>query len=45
MKKISLILIIMLGMVSLGYAQAVKLGYVDTDRVLAQSNEAPKSSS
>ncbi|PKN75863.1 MAG: hypothetical protein CVU49_00395 [Candidatus Cloacimonetes bacterium HGW-Cloacimonetes-2] len=40
MKKISLILIIMLGLVSFGYAQAVKLGYVDTDRVLAQSNEA-----
>ena len=40
MKKILLALILTLGLVGLINAQAVKLGVVDTDRVLAQSNEA-----
>ena len=40
MKKILLALILSLGLVTLINAQAVKLGVVDTDRVLAQSNEA-----
>ncbi|MEF3694795.1 MAG: OmpH family outer membrane protein [Candidatus Cloacimonadota bacterium] len=40
MKKILLALILVIGLVGLVNAQAVKLGVVDTDRVLAQSNEA-----
>jgi len=38
MKKI-LMALILLGMASFAVAQAVKLGYVDTDRVLYESNE------
>jgi outer membrane protein len=33
-------MIVLLGMLSVGYAQAVKLGYVNTDRLLLDSNEA-----
>ncbi|MCB5246687.1 MAG: OmpH family outer membrane protein [Candidatus Cloacimonetes bacterium] len=39
MKKTLLLLIIGLGLISLGFAQ-VKLGYVNTDRLLLESNEA-----
>lgn len=39
MKKTLLLLIISLGLISLGFAQ-VKLGYVNTDRLLLESNEA-----
>lgn len=38
MKKL-LMALILLGMASFAMAQAVKLGYVDTDRVLYESNE------
>lgn len=34
------LLIILLGLCALGYAQTVKLGYVNTDRLLLESNEA-----
>lgn len=40
MKKTLMILILGLGMIAAGYAQQVKLGYVDTDRLLLESNEA-----
>ena len=39
MKK-TLILLISLGLVSLGFAAEIKLGYVNTDRLLLESNEA-----
>ncbi len=39
MKKTLILLIISLGMISLGFAE-VKLGYVNTDRLLLESNEA-----
>ncbi|MDD2332335.1 MAG: OmpH family outer membrane protein [Candidatus Cloacimonetes bacterium] len=39
MKKVFLAVILMAGL-ALGFAQAVKLGYVNTDRILMQSNEA-----
>ncbi len=35
-----LILAVLLGLISCGFAQAVKLGYVNTDRLLLDSNEA-----
>lgn len=39
MKK-SILTLVLLGLVSLVLAQAIKLGYVDTDRLLFESNEA-----
>ncbi len=39
MKRLILIIVVLLGALSLG-AQAVKLGYVNTDRLLIDSNEA-----
>ncbi|HNX37175.1 MAG TPA: OmpH family outer membrane protein [Candidatus Cloacimonadota bacterium] len=39
MKKIYLAVLILVSVIGIGYAQT-KLGYVDTDRVIAQSNEA-----
>ncbi|MGI6198651.1 MAG: OmpH family outer membrane protein [Candidatus Cloacimonadaceae bacterium] len=39
MKRL-VIALILLGTMSLAFAQAVKLGYVDTDRILFESNEA-----
>ncbi len=35
-----LMLLVLLGLFSLGFAQALKLGYVNTDRLLLDSNEA-----
>ena len=40
MKKIILMLALLLSLFSLGFAQAIKLGYVNTDRLLLDSNEA-----
>ena len=40
MKRIISMLLIGLGLLSLGYAQTIKLGYVNTDRLLLESNEA-----
>lgn len=40
MKKALLLTMICLGLASLGFAQNVKLGYVNTDRLLRESNEA-----
>lgn len=40
MKKINLMLIMTAVLLSAAFAQGVKLGYVDTDRVIAESNEA-----
>lgn len=40
MNKALILIILSLGLLSLGYAQAVKLGYVNTDRLLLESNEA-----
>ncbi|MDZ4182828.1 MAG: OmpH family outer membrane protein [Candidatus Cloacimonadaceae bacterium] len=40
MKKLILLLTIAVCALSLGYSQAAKLGYVNTDRVLIESNEA-----
>lgn len=40
MKKIYFTLIMMAVLLSSAFAQGVKLGYVDTDRVIAESNEA-----
>lgn len=40
MKRFILMLTVLLGVLSMGYAQAVKLGYVNTDRLLLDSNEA-----
>ena len=40
MKKIYFTLIMMAVLVSAAFAQGAKLGYVDTDRVIAESNEA-----
>ncbi len=40
MKKIISMLLIGLGLLSMGFAQTVKLGYVNTDRLLLESNEA-----
>lgn len=39
MKRL-VIALILVGTLSLAFAQAVKLGYVDTDRILFESNEA-----
>jgi Skp family chaperone for outer membrane proteins len=39
MKRILVLLIILVG-ISMASAQAVKIGYVNTDRILAGSNEA-----
>ncbi len=39
MKKIYLAIFVLMSVIGIGYAQ-VKLGYVDTDRVIAESNEA-----
>lgn len=40
MKKFLIILLLIFGLMSICMAQAVKLGYVNTDRVLFESNEA-----
>lgn len=40
MKRLLVIMIVLMGIISLGYAQATKLGYVNTDRLLLDSNEA-----
>ncbi|MDP2172986.1 MAG: OmpH family outer membrane protein [Candidatus Cloacimonadaceae bacterium] len=40
MKKLILALLIAVCALSFGFAQAVKLGYVNTDRILVESNEA-----
>ncbi|MDY0152442.1 MAG: OmpH family outer membrane protein [Candidatus Cloacimonas sp.] len=40
MKRLILIIAVLMGVLSMGYAQAVKLGYVNTDRLLLDSNEA-----
>jgi len=39
MKRL-VIALILVGTLSLAFAQAVKLGYVDTDRIITESNEA-----
>lgn len=40
MKKTLILLILSLGLISLGFAAELKLGYVNTDRLLLESNEA-----
>ncbi len=40
MKKNLILLLIGLGLISLGFAADLKLGYVNTDRLLLESNEA-----
>ncbi|MBW6513553.1 MAG: OmpH family outer membrane protein [Candidatus Syntrophosphaera sp.] len=40
MKKTLILILLGLGLVSLGFSQAAKLGYVNTDRLLLESNEA-----
>lgn len=40
MKKLVLIMALMLALASFGFAQTIKLAYVNTDRLLVDSNEA-----
>lgn len=40
MKKAALLLILGLGILTMGFAQQIKLGIVDSDRILLESNEA-----
>lgn len=40
MKKTLILLILSLGLTALGFAAEIKLGYVNTDRLLLESNEA-----
>ncbi len=40
MKKTILVIILILGIIGIAMAQTIKLGYVNTDRVLFESNEA-----